>query len=73
MLNLKKRVTEHPDFIKKFLKNPDDQNKLIAFQKIMDEVMAEQRRKEINMYKSYIKDDVFKSSLVEQMMRIVGR
>ncbi|NME66578.1 type I restriction endonuclease subunit R [Flammeovirga aprica] len=73
MLNLKKRVTEHPDFIKKFLENPDDQNKLIAFQKIMDEVMAEQRRKEINMYKNYIKDDVFKSSLVEQMMRVVGR
>lgn len=53
----------HPDFKEKYAENPDIQNREIAFRKIFEEVMAKQRKDELELYKMVAKDEAFKQAL----------
>jgi type I restriction enzyme R subunit len=44
----------------------------LAFKKIVDEVMARQRRQDIELYKLFAKDDAFASSFVGALRRVTG-
>lgn len=72
-VNLGQHVKDHPDFEDKYLNNPDTQNRELAFRKILDDVMSEQRRKEIDLYKLYSKDDAFMKAFMESIRRVVGK
>jgi len=56
MLNLKNKVMAHQDFVPKVLENMDFQTRDLAFKKILDEVMAKQRKGDMDMYKLYVQD-----------------
>jgi type I restriction enzyme R subunit len=51
--------------------NPDRQNSTLAFEKILHEVMTAQRRKELELYKLYAKDDAFQRAFFDTMWRMV--
>jgi type I restriction enzyme R subunit len=69
-ISLTKSIQAHPDFISKVAENHDEQNKNLAFQKILDEVMSKQRKQELDLYRLYAKDDAFKTAFFDTMKRM---
>lgn len=65
-------MRSHPDFKEKYSDNPDQQNREIAFRKIFDEVMAKQRKDELELYKMISKDEAFKQALQETIKRMLA-
>ena len=71
-INISKRIQEHPDFAEKVVNNSDVQNSDLALQKIVDEMMRKQRKKELELYKLYQKDESFNQSFFNTMKRIIA-
>jgi type I restriction enzyme, R subunit len=70
-ITLSKQIQAHPDYQSKVADNSDKENRDIAFKKILDEVMREQRKKELDLYKLYAKDDSFYQAFFDTMKRMV--
>lgn len=71
-VSISKYIQSHPDYQEKVAENKDAQNRDLAFKKILDEVMGQQRRKELELYKLYAKDESFYQALFDTMKRLVG-
>lgn len=71
-ISLTKSIQAHPDFQLKVLENTDEQNKNLAFQKILDDVMSKQRKQELDLYRLYAKDDAFKTAFYDTMKRMAS-
>jgi type I restriction enzyme R subunit len=69
-ISLTKSIQTHPDFQSKVAENLDEQNKNLAFQKILDDVMSKQRKQELDLYRLYAKDEAFKSAFFDTMKRM---
>ncbi|MBW4968848.1 DEAD/DEAH box helicase family protein [Croceibacter atlanticus] len=69
-ISLTKSIQAHPDFKNKVLANVDEQNKNLAFQKILDNVMSQQRKQELDLYRLYAKDDAFRIAFFDTMKRM---
>ncbi len=69
-VSLSKHIKEHPDYQSKVADNKDLQNRDLAFKKILDEVMAKQRKKELDLYKLYAKDEAFFQAFFDTMKRL---
>ncbi len=69
-ISLTKSIQAHPDFQPKVVESTDIQNKNLAFQKILDEVMSKQRKQELDLYRLYAKDDAFKTAFFDTMKRM---
>lgn len=70
IISLSKSIQAHPDFESKVANNTDEQNKDLALKRILDEVMSQQRRQELNLYRLYAKDESFYQSLFDTMKRM---
>ncbi len=70
-VHLAQSMRTHPDFKEKYADNADSQNREIAFKKIFDEVMAKQRKSELDLYRLVAKDDAFKSAMQDTLKRIL--
>ncbi|MDB4622822.1 hypothetical protein OAE02_03625 [Akkermansiaceae bacterium] len=70
-ITLSRHVQNHPDFAKKVAKNRDPQTRDIALEKILEDVMSNQRRQELELYKLYAKDEAFKKAFFDTMKRTV--
>ena len=70
-MTLCKHVKKHPDYLNKFANNQDRQNREIAFKKILDDVMRDHRKKELELYKLYAKDNSFHQAFYDTMKRVV--
>ena len=70
-VTLSRHIQSHPDFAKKVAKNRDPQTRDIALHKILEDVMSNQRRQELELYKLYAKDDAFKRAFFDTMKRMV--
>ncbi len=71
-LNLARSIKAHPDYKEKYSDNADRQNREIAFKKIFDDVMAKQRKNELDLYRLISKDDAFRIALQETLKRILA-
>ena len=69
-ISLSKSVQAHPDFQSKVANNRDEQNKDLAFRKILDEVMSNQRKQELDLYRLYAKDEAFYQAFFDTMKRM---
>jgi type I restriction enzyme R subunit len=69
-ISLTKSIQTHPDFQSKVAENLDEQNKNLAFQKILDDVMSKQRKQELDLYRLYAKDEAFKTAFFDTMKRM---
>lgn len=69
-ITLTKSIQAHPDFQTKVIENYDEQNKDLAFKKILDDVMSKQRKQELDLYRLYAKDDAFKIAFFDTMKRM---
>ena len=72
-VSLAGKILRHPDYEKKVAKNPDTQNRDIAFRKILDDVMSTDRSKVLDLYKLYAKDPSFHLAFMNTMRRVVEK
>lgn len=72
-ISLSKYIMAHPDFDVKVVRNQDEQNRDIAFRKILDEIMSKQRKNELDLYRLYAKDETFYQAFFDTMKRMVSR
>jgi type I restriction enzyme R subunit len=70
-ISLNKHVQAHPDFLTKVAGNKDVQNRDLALKKIIDEVMGQQRKRELELYKLYAKDDSFYQAFFDTMKKMI--
>jgi len=68
---ISKHIQAHPDYQTKVADNKDAQNRDLAFKKILDDVMGQQRKKELELYKLYAKDESFYQALYDTMKRMI--
>jgi type I restriction enzyme R subunit len=70
-VTLTKHIQAQPDYQSKVADNKDSQNRDLAFKKILDDVMSQQRKKELDLYKLYAKDDSFYQAFFDTMKRMI--
>lgn len=68
-VQISRHIKAHPDYESKYLNNSDPQNRDIAFDKILRDVLAAQRRQELELYKLTTKDDAFYRAFLDTMKR----
>jgi type I restriction enzyme R subunit len=71
-VTLAKSIQAHPDYLEKYSENTDVQNREIAFKKIFDDVMAQQRKIELDLYKKVTQDDSFRIAMQDTLKRILS-
>ncbi len=71
-ISLSKHIQAHPDYQTKVADNQDIQNRDLAFKKILDEIMSQQRRQELELYKLYAKDEAFQQAFFDTMKRMAA-
>ncbi len=71
-LNMAEKMKNHPDFYNKYQDNPDAHTRDLAYKKIFDDVMNQQRRKELELYKMISQDDAFKSAMQDTVKRLLN-
>ncbi|MCF6313694.1 MAG: DEAD/DEAH box helicase family protein [Verrucomicrobiales bacterium] len=70
-ISISNQVMRHKDFAKKVATNRDPQNRDIALKSILDQVMAQQRKQELELYKLFAKDEGFNRAFFDTMKRMV--
>lgn len=71
-ISLSKSVQAHPDFTMKVAQNTDEQNRDLALKKILDEVMSQQRKQELELYKLYAQDSSFYQAFYNMIKQAVN-
>jgi type I restriction enzyme, R subunit len=71
-VNLAENMRSHPDFETKYKNNDDKQNQDLAFQKIFDDVMINNRRNELELYKLLTNDPAFKVAMQQSLRKMLG-
>ncbi|WDO01512.1 hypothetical protein C3Y05_018015 [Aeromonas allosaccharophila] len=71
-MNILDSVKKHPDFESKYQNNTDPINCEQAFEKIMRKVMLARRKDELELYKLFANDPVFKASWMQSAQRMMG-
>ena len=61
------RVKAHKDFEENYEKNTDEINRRLAISKIIDEVINNERKKELELYKLFATNETFKLGLMENI------
>lgn len=61
------KVKAHKDFKQNYEKNTDEINKKLAIAKIIDEVINNERRKELELYRLFATNEAFKLGLMENI------
>lgn len=67
-----KKVKEHKDFEAKYQKNQDSHTRKIALDNIIKEVMNQNRKRELDLYRLYANEDEFKTSMSNSIDRILS-
>lgn len=71
-VNLAQKMKQHPDFKEKYEENMDKQNRDIAFKRIFEDVMAQQRKSELDLYRLVSKDEAFKAAMQDTLRRMLS-
>ena len=72
LINLGKSIEAHPEFQSKVAQNKDEQNRELALKKIVDEVMSQKRKQDLELYKLYAQDNAFYQAFLNTMKQVVN-
>lgn len=72
LLSLGKSIQTHPDFGIKVAQNTDDQNRELALKKILDDVMSQKRKQDLELYKLYAQDSSFYQAFFNTMKQVIN-
>ena len=70
-IQVSKRLLAHPDIQTKYFDNPDSHTKDLALHRMLKEVLNQQRRQELELYKLTAKDESFYQAFFNTMKRMV--
>mgnify|MGYP006281506349 CR=1 FL=1 len=70
-LNIADSIKAHPDFDEKYKNNEDTHNRILAFEKIFEDVMLKKRKNELELYKLLANDSAFKAAMQRSLRQIV--
>ncbi len=70
-VSLAESIRSHPDFETKYKNNDDKQNRELAFEKIFEEVMIDNRSKELELYRLLTNDPDFKVAMKQSLEKIL--
>jgi type I restriction enzyme R subunit len=70
---LAKNIRNHPDFESKVANNTDTQNSDLALKKILDDLMLQRRKANLEEYKRYRQDEAYYQGMFDLVKRLVGR
>ena len=71
-VNISQSMRSHPQYESQYANNTDVVNREIAFKRIFEEVMAKQRKNELDLYRLMAKDDAFKVALQDTIKRMLA-
>ena len=69
MMKSQRQAAEHPELREQVLQNPDPQNRLMAFERIMQKIMLQQRRQDMSLYQLYTSDEGFRTAYNTAVLR----
>lgn len=72
-VNLAQRIYDHPDFQQKYLTTDDEQHRSLEFQKLVKDIIVEDRKKEIDFYKLFIQDEAFQLAFLSNLRQVVDK
>jgi len=72
-INIAKYVMENPDYRIKVVDNPDTQNSQLALQKLIEQAIRVERKRELDLYQNYSKDDEFKQAFDSAIIRMLAQ
>ncbi|MFA0997918.1 MULTISPECIES: hypothetical protein [Pseudomonas syringae group] len=70
-INVASHVIKHADYITQVQNNPDEQNSRLAMEKIIAQAIHAERKRELDLYKSYASDPDFKRAFDASIARLV--
>lgn len=71
LVSIARLVQEHVNFKSHFIDNPDIQNRELALMKMISDVISQQRKTELEMYKRYSQDESFRKAIQDSIRRLV--
>ena len=71
-ISLIQAVQTHRDFESKYALNSDDQNRELAFRKIVDDEMSRRRKVDMDLYKLYAQDSSFNQAFMNALKQGVN-
>ncbi|QPK62547.1 type I restriction endonuclease subunit R [Methylomonas sp. LL1] len=71
-INIAKHVVEHADYKAQVEDNPDVQNRQLALEKLIQNAISIERKRELDLYKRYASDPDFKRAFDASVARILA-
>lgn len=65
-------VVSHADYKEKYAENKDVENRELALQKIFNEVLTNQRRVDMDLYRTCATDESFKTAFYDTVVRMIS-
>jgi type I restriction enzyme R subunit len=71
-INIAKHVMNHADFKAQVEDNPDSQNRKLALERLIQQAISVERRRELDLYKRYASDPDFKRAFDASVSRLLA-
>ncbi|MCQ8118833.1 type I restriction endonuclease subunit R [Methylomonas rosea] len=71
-INIADGIKAHPDFQEKYQNNPDVHTRILAFEKMFEDVILKNRRNELELYKLLANDPAFKAAMQQSLRQMVA-
>jgi len=72
-INVAKHVMDDPSYESQVANNPDKQNSRLALEKLIQNAVNKERRRELDLYKSYAQDPEFKRAFDASIARLLSQ
>jgi type I restriction enzyme, R subunit len=73
LINIMRHVTRNPNYQAQVVNNPDEQNRRIALEQLIQQAINQERRRELDLYKHYASDPEFKRAFDASIMRVLSQ
>ncbi len=71
-INIAQHVVNNPNYLTQVVDNQDEQNRRIALEKLINNAVSQERKRELDLYKRYAQDPEFKRAFDSSIMRILA-
>lgn len=71
-INIAKHVMNHADYKAQVEDNPDTQNRQLALERLIQQAISVERRRELDLYKRYASDPDFKRAFDSSVSRLLS-
>lgn len=72
LINIAKHVINHADYKAQVEDNPDSQNRQLALERLIQQAISVERRRELDLYKRYASDQDFKRAFDASIFRMLS-